>query len=371
MRDTSPAGGLRGLRGQLVGWCVQRQMPVPLFYQQAFWLSLWYGCSAGTLFLNKIILTQLNGDVQVLGCCQMATTALLGALKVYGSRLCKAGGSDGGGHDTSPGKPRSAESERVAAAAFRRNMLAVAIMRSSTIILGLVSLANVAASFTETIKASAPFFTVIFSQIILRETTSVQVNLSLVPVMFGLMLASASELTFNTIGFLAAVSCNCIDCIQNVFSKKLLNTGGLSPVELQFYTSLAASVVCQIPLMLYSGVGSKLLWGGPDGGAAAAEDPELVVRRHWYIAITSVLFHFQSVTAYFTMSVLSTVSQVRAPSQTLLPACRDSPARPPARLPATGAPWLHPVTVILARTTAAAAAPSIHLAAGSLPLLRG
>ena len=84
-------------------------------------------------------------------------------------------------------------------------MLLVAIMRSSTILLGLVSLANVAASFTETIKASAPFFTVIFTRIILRQTTSVQVNISLTPVMVGLVLASATELSFNMIGFGAAV----------------------------------------------------------------------------------------------------------------------------------------------------------------------
>ena len=278
---------------------------VSLFVQQACWLSLWYLCSGGTLFLNKIILTQLNGDVQVLGCCQMATTAFLGALKVYGSKWFCAGEQQP--PEKNPTK-RVQESERVANAAFRKNMLLVAVMRSSTILLGLVSLANVAASFTETIKASAPFFTVIFSRIILRESTSIQVNLSLVPVMLGLVLCSSTELSFNMIGFGAAVLTNCIDCIQNVFSKKLLNTGGLTPVELQFYTSIAASVVCQIPLMIYSGVGSQLIWGDQSADAVA-EDPQLVLRRRWYILITSVLFHFQSVTAYFTMSVLSTVSQ--------------------------------------------------------------
>ena len=132
-----------------------------------------------------------------------------------------------------------------------------------------------------------------------------QVNLSLIPVMFGLVLCSATELTFNMVGFLAAVLTNCIDCVQNVFSKKLLNTGGLTPVELQFYTSLAAAAL-QIPLMLYSGIGTKLL-GPAEGGAA--EDEQLVTRRHWYLFIDAVLFHFQSVTAYFTMSLLGTVSQ--------------------------------------------------------------
>ena len=58
----------------------------------------------------------------------------------------------------------------------------------------------------------------------------------------GLGLASASELSFNTIGFVAALLNNCVDCVQNVFSKKLLS-GRYGFVELQFYTSAAALVV--------------------------------------------------------------------------------------------------------------------------------
>ena len=40
------------------------------------------------------------------------------------------------------------------------------------------------------------------------------VNLSLVPVVSGLALCSATELSFTTVGFLAAVMNNCIDCVQ-------------------------------------------------------------------------------------------------------------------------------------------------------------
>jgi hypothetical protein len=51
-----------------------------------------------------------------------------------------------------------------------------------------------------------------------------QVNLSLLPVVTGLVLCSATELSFTALGFGAAVLTNCVDCIQNVFSKKLLST---------------------------------------------------------------------------------------------------------------------------------------------------
>ena len=36
-------------------------------------------------------------------------------------------------------------------------------------------------------------------------------------------MARAVEMSFNTVGFIAALLNNCVDCIQNVFSKKLLS----------------------------------------------------------------------------------------------------------------------------------------------------
>ena len=194
---------------------------------------------------------------------------------------------------------------------FLRDMLLVGVMRFSTVMLGLVSLNYVPVSFTETVKSSAPFFTVLFAWMILGESTSFWVKVSLIPVAGrypllltpahaydrtppcplttvscdvavcaswphprrmasrggwstltyvclwcrcctgGLGLASAAEMSFNTIGFLAALLNNCVDCIQNVFSKKLLS-GRYGFVELQFYTSAAALVVQVKPFLLSS-----------------------------------------------------------------------------------------------------------------------
>ena len=53
-------------------------------------------------------------------------------------------------------------------------MAVVGVMRVLTVVLGLVSLKYVAVSFTETIKSSAPFFTVIFARLMLGEYTSPQ-----------------------------------------------------------------------------------------------------------------------------------------------------------------------------------------------------
>jgi solute carrier family 35 protein E2 len=55
------------------------------------------------------------------------------------------------------------------------------------------------------------------------EVTGLYVNLSLIPVMGGLALCSANELSFHTLGFLAAVGTNVSECLQNVYSKLLIS----------------------------------------------------------------------------------------------------------------------------------------------------
>lgn len=47
--------------------------------------------------------------------------------------------------------------------------------RFTTVVLGLISLKNVAVSFAETVKSSAPLFTVIMSRLILGEYTGTSV----------------------------------------------------------------------------------------------------------------------------------------------------------------------------------------------------
>ena len=112
-------------------------------------------------------------------------------------------------------------------------------MRYVTVLLGLLALNYVAVSFTETIKSSAPAFTVVISRLILGQVTGRYVNLSLVPVMAGLAICSANELSFNMLGFLAALGTNISECGQNVYSKMLISGDAFkySPAEMQFYTS--------------------------------------------------------------------------------------------------------------------------------------
>ena len=111
--------------------------------------------------------------------------------------------------------------------------------RFITVLLGLVALNYVEVSFTETVKSTAPAFTVVISRLLVGEVTGFYVNLSLIPVMGGLALCSANELSFNMIGFLFALTTNISECAQNVYSKMLISGDSFkyTPNEMQFYTS--------------------------------------------------------------------------------------------------------------------------------------
>ncbi|XP_073018017.1 phosphoenolpyruvate/phosphate translocator 2, chloroplastic-like [Primulina eburnea] len=85
-----------------------------------------------------------------------------------------------------------------------------------------ISIGTVAVSFTHTIKAMEPFFTVLLAALFLGESPSKWVIASLVPVVGGVTLASFTEASFNRIGFNSAMASNLTNQTRNVFSKKLM-----------------------------------------------------------------------------------------------------------------------------------------------------
>ncbi|KAJ8371101.1 hypothetical protein SKAU_G00111290 [Synaphobranchus kaupii] len=246
------------------------------------YLGLWYFFSFCTLFLNKYILSLLEGEPSMLGAIQMMSTTIIGCMKMYVPCCLYQ-------HKSRTEYPPN----------FLMIMLFVGLMRFSTVVLGLVSLKNVAVSFAETVKSSAPIFTVIMSRLILGEYTGLWVNLSLFPIMAGLALCTATEISFNMLGFCAALSTNVMDCLQNVFSKKLLSGDKykFSPPELQFYTS-AAAIIMLIPAWIFM---LDLPLIGKNGFSI---NQDIVV----LLLFAGALFHLQSVTAYALMGRISPVT---------------------------------------------------------------
>ncbi|XP_065877584.1 phosphoenolpyruvate/phosphate translocator 2, chloroplastic-like isoform X4 [Euphorbia lathyris] len=85
-----------------------------------------------------------------------------------------------------------------------------------------VSLGKVAVSFTHTIKAMEPFFTVLFAFLFLGEMPSLWVVCSLLPIVGGVALASFTETSFNWTGFFSAMASNVTNQSRNVVSKRFM-----------------------------------------------------------------------------------------------------------------------------------------------------
>ncbi|XP_028778272.1 triose phosphate/phosphate translocator, non-green plastid, chloroplastic-like [Neltuma alba] len=85
-----------------------------------------------------------------------------------------------------------------------------------------MSLGKVAVSFTHTIKAMEPFFSVILSAMFLGEFPTLWVVSSLVPIVGGVALASVTEASFNWAGFWSAMASNLTNQSRNVLSKKVM-----------------------------------------------------------------------------------------------------------------------------------------------------
>ncbi|NP_001312838.1 triose phosphate/phosphate translocator, non-green plastid, chloroplastic-like [Nicotiana tabacum] len=85
-----------------------------------------------------------------------------------------------------------------------------------------MSLGKVSVSFTHTIKAMEPFFSVVLSAMFLGEFPTLWVISSLVPIVGGVGLASLTEASFNWAGFWSAMACNLTNQSRNVLSKKFM-----------------------------------------------------------------------------------------------------------------------------------------------------
>lgn len=101
-------------------------------------------------------------------------------------------------------------------------ILILAVTHTMGNLLTNLSLRKVAVSFTHTIKAMEPFFTVVLATLFLGEKPTLPIVSSLVPIVGGVALASFTESSFNWTGFWSAMASNLTNQSRNVFSKKFM-----------------------------------------------------------------------------------------------------------------------------------------------------
>lgn len=106
----------------------------------------------------------------------------------------------------------------------------------------------VSIALAHTAKASEPIFNVIVAACLFGEYHSRQVYLSLVPISLGIMLASVSDFSYNHTGFAIATSSALMKVMQNIYTKRLMETGKWTFWEIHLYCG-AASLLIMLPIL--------------------------------------------------------------------------------------------------------------------------
>ena len=85
------------------------------------------------------------------------------------------------------------------------------------------SLASGSVSFTHVVKSAEPIFTALLSVLVSKASFSIEVYISLLPIVIGVAMASLKESTFSMYGFLTAMASNLFYQLRIVLSKQLMS----------------------------------------------------------------------------------------------------------------------------------------------------
>jgi len=95
-----------------------------------------------------------------------------------------------------------------------------------------VSVWKVPVHYAHTVKASMPLFTVLLSRVFFGISHSWTVYLSLLPIVLGVAVATVTEISFQIIGLLSALSATGGFAVITIFSKKALKDTGMHHLRL-------------------------------------------------------------------------------------------------------------------------------------------
>ena len=183
-------------------------------------------------------------------------------------------------------------------------VLPLAMIHTAGNLLTNISLGKVAVSFTHTIKAMEPFFSVLFSYLFLGATPSPAVVAALVPVVGGVAMASLAEASFNWIGFGAAMGSNVVFQSRNVFSKKVMagNKKGVKMDNITLFSVMTLlSAVISLPLAV-------LVEGVKFTPAALATSGFPLAEMAQRVFITAATFHLYQQVSYMILQQVTPVT---------------------------------------------------------------
>jgi solute carrier family 35 protein E1 len=182
---------------------------------------------------------------------------------------------------------------------FWKGLAPVALAHTIGHVAATVSMSKVAVSFTHIIKSAEPAFSVIIQRFFLGENFPLPVYLSLLPIIGGCGLAAATELNFNTTGFVGAMISNIAFVFRNIFSKKGMTTGK-QVGGMNYYACLSILSLVFLTPFAFAVEGPKAWVAGWDV-ANATIGPQVF----WWVVAQSVFYHLYNQVSYMSLNEIS------------------------------------------------------------------
>uniref|UniRef100_A0A0K0DL33 TPT domain-containing protein n=1 Tax=Angiostrongylus cantonensis TaxID=6313 RepID=A0A0K0DL33_ANGCA len=165
------------------------------------------------------------------------------------------------------------------------------------------SLWKVPVSYAHTVKASMPLFSVFLSRVILKETQSKRVYLSLLPIVAGVVVASATELSFSFFGMFSALLSTFTYSLLNILVKKLLKESDMHPIRLLAMNSQLAAIIV-FPFWLFNDAFTMTRSFGSNDASTPSPDLWLL----YLLSMSGALSFLQNVCAFALIHELTALS---------------------------------------------------------------
>ncbi|KAF6158205.1 hypothetical protein GIB67_014999 [Kingdonia uniflora] len=123
------------------------------------------------------------------------------------------------------------------------------------IVLGNVSLRYIPVSFIQTIKSFTPTTIVVFQWLVWRKYFEWRIWASLVPIVGWILLTSVTELSFNMLGFCAALFVCLATSIKTILTVSLLHGYKFGCINTIYYMTPFATMILALPALFLNGNG--------------------------------------------------------------------------------------------------------------------
>ena len=246
----------------------------------AFYIILWFLANGSTILLNKYLFKILEfTNPLALTLVHMTTQAILAYLTLDVFNLI--------------------DKIYIERNDFLYKILPIAVVFCFNIVLGNVSLRFVPVSFMQTVKSLTPACTALLQYLVFRSRLSRQALLALVPVTFGVTLATMTEMSFHFGGFLAALTACFLTGLKFVLSSAMLSGKyKLDSVNLLYYMCPAAIVIL-VPMVYLLEYDNVVQW---------VMRPETEPKHLWYLLFSGVLSFALNFTLFIVLKATSSVT---------------------------------------------------------------